>query len=182
MPVISSPQDFNDEQVYVDLKSIFGRQLFLKCEAFNFTGSIKLKAAKEMVEAAEQDGCLGPGSVLVESSSGNLGVALSMIAASKGYEFICVTDSRCNLTTSRLMEALGARVHAITEPDPHGGFLGPGSTTSRAVRLGRAVRVAQPVHQPEQLEGALPHDRPGDRSPSSRSWTCCSSAPARPVR
>jgi cysteine synthase len=82
--VISSPHDFNEEQVYVDLKSIFGRQLFLKCEGFNFTGSIKLKAAKEMVEAAEQDGSLGPGSVLVESSSGNLGVALSTIAASKG--------------------------------------------------------------------------------------------------
>jgi N-(2-amino-2-carboxyethyl)-L-glutamate synthase len=121
--VISSPQDFNEEQVYVDLKSIFGRQLFLKCEGFNFTGSIKLKAAKEMVEAAEQDGSLGPGSVLVESSSGNLGVALSTIAASKGYGFVCVTDSRCNLTTSRLMEALGARVHTILEPDPHGGFL-----------------------------------------------------------
>jgi cysteine synthase A len=123
VPVISSPQDFNAEQVYVDLKSIFGRQLFLRCEAFNFTGSIKLKASKEMVEAAEQDGCRGPGSVLVESSSGNLGVALRMIAASKGYEFIGVTDSRCNLTTSRLMEALGARVHTIIEPDPHGGFL-----------------------------------------------------------
>jgi N-(2-amino-2-carboxyethyl)-L-glutamate synthase len=123
VPIISSPQDFNDEQVYVDLKSIFGRQLFLKCEGFNFTGSIKLKAAKEMVEAAEQDGCRGPGSVLVESSSGNLGVALRMIAASKGYEFIGVTDSRCNPTTSRLMEALGARVHTIIEPDPHGGFL-----------------------------------------------------------
>jgi N-(2-amino-2-carboxyethyl)-L-glutamate synthase len=68
VPVISSPQDFNAEQVYGDLKSIFGRQLFLRCEAFNFTGSIKLKAAKEMVEAAEQDGCRGPGSVLVESS------------------------------------------------------------------------------------------------------------------
>jgi N-(2-amino-2-carboxyethyl)-L-glutamate synthase len=133
VPVISSPQDFNDDQVYVDLKSIFGRQLFLRREAVNFTGSIKLKAAKEMVEAAEQDGCLGPGSVLVESPSGNLGVArrcalhvrlgLRMIAASKGHEFIGVTDSGCNLTTSRLMEALGARVHTIIEPDPHGGFL-----------------------------------------------------------
>ena len=46
-----------------------------------------------------------------------------MIAASNGYEFIGVTDSRCNPTTSRLMEALGARVHTIIEPDPHGGFL-----------------------------------------------------------
>ena len=45
-----------------------------------------------MVTAAERAGALRPGSILVESSSGNLGVALSMIAASKGYGFDCVTD------------------------------------------------------------------------------------------
>jgi cysteine synthase A len=103
---------------------IFGQSLFLKCEGFNFAGSIKLKVATEMVESAERDGILIPGSVLVESSSGNLGVALSMLAASKGYQFICVTDSRCNLSTRRLMEALGSQVHIITEPDAVGGFLG----------------------------------------------------------
>ena len=91
--VISVPQAFNEDDLYVDLRSIFGHSLFLKCEGFNFAGSIKLKAAAEMVEAAERDGMLAPESVLVESSSGNLGVALSMIAASKGYRFLCVTDS-----------------------------------------------------------------------------------------
>jgi cysteine synthase A len=124
MPVISVPQDFNEDDLYVDLEGTFGHPLFLKCEGFNFAGSIKLKAATEMVEAAERDGLLTPGSVLVESSSGNLGVALSMIAASKGYGFLCVTDSRCNLATRLMMEALGSQVHVITEPDPVGGFLG----------------------------------------------------------
>ena len=124
MPIISTPQGFNEEELYVDLEPTFGRSLFLKCEGFNFAGSIKLKAASEMIEAAERDGILTPGSVLVESSSGNLGVALSMIAASKGYGFLCVTDSRCNLSTRRLMQAFGSRVHVITEPDPVGGFLG----------------------------------------------------------
>ena len=124
MPVISVPQEFNEEDLYVDLRSIFGRSLYLKCEGFNFAGSIKLKAAMGMVEAAERDGRLRPDSVLVESSSGNLGVALSMIAASKGYQFLCVTDSRCNLATRRLMEALGSQVHIISEPDPRTGFLG----------------------------------------------------------
>jgi 2,3-diaminopropionate biosynthesis protein SbnA len=123
VPVISVPQDFNEEALYVDLRSIFGHSLFLKCEGFNFAGSIKLKAATEMVTAAERDGVLVPGSVLVESSSGNLGVALSMIAASKGYQFLCVTDSRCNLSVRRLMEALGSQVHVIAEPDANGGFL-----------------------------------------------------------
>jgi cysteine synthase A len=75
--VISVPQAFNEDELCVDLRSIFGRSLFLKCEGFNFAGSVKLKAATEMVEAAERDG------------------GLSVIAASKGYPFLCVTDSRC---------------------------------------------------------------------------------------
>ena len=124
MTVISVPQAFNEDDLYVDLRSIFDDPLYLKCEGFNFAGSIKLKAATEMVEAAERDGILTPDSVLIESSSGNLGVALAMIAASRGYRFLCVTDSRCNLSTRRLMEALGSQVHIITEPDPVGGLLG----------------------------------------------------------
>src|SRR6266487_3638641 len=108
----------------IDLRSIFGRSLFLKCEGFNFAGSINLKAATEMVEAAARDRVLTPRSVLVESSSGNLGVALSVIAASKGYQFLCVTDSRCNLATRRLMEVFGSQVHMIAEPHPERGFLG----------------------------------------------------------
>jgi cysteine synthase A len=122
--VISAPQAFNEDELYVDLRSIFGHSLFLKCEGFNFAGSVKLKAAAEMVETAERDGVLTPDSILVESSSGNLGVALSMIAASKGYRFVCVTDARCNPSTKRLMEALGAQVHVVTTPDPEGGLLG----------------------------------------------------------
>ncbi|MFF4146455.1 2,3-diaminopropionate biosynthesis protein SbnA, partial [Streptomyces sp. NPDC001698] len=124
MPVISTPQAFNEDDLYVDLEKIFEYPLFLKCEGFNFAGSIKLKAALEMVETAERDGLLTPDSVLVESSSGNLGVALSMIAANKGYRFVCVTDSRCNPATRMMMEALGSQVHIITEPDPAGGLLG----------------------------------------------------------
>ena len=124
MPIITAPQAFNEDELYVDLEPIFGRSLFLKCEGLNFAGSIKLKVAKEMVDAAARDGILTPRSILVESSSGNLGVALSMIATNRGYPFVCVTDSRCNLTTRLLMEALGSQVHVITEPDPVGGFLG----------------------------------------------------------
>jgi N-(2-amino-2-carboxyethyl)-L-glutamate synthase len=122
--VISAPQEFNEDELFVDLWPTLGHSLFLKCEGFNFAGSIKLKAAAEMVEAAERAGVLRPGAIIVESSSGNLGVALSMIAASKGYEFLCVTDSRCNLATRRLMEALGSRVHTVVEPTPDGGLLG----------------------------------------------------------
>ncbi|WP_438291936.1 2,3-diaminopropionate biosynthesis protein SbnA [Streptomyces sp. HUAS TT7] len=124
MPVISVPEDFHTEDLYVDLRSVLDAPLYLKCEGFNFAGSIKLKAARAMIADAERKGRLTRDSVIVESSSGNLGVALSMIAASRGYRFLCVTDTRCNLNTRRLMEAMGAQVHTITEPDPEGGFLG----------------------------------------------------------
>ncbi|HXW46314.1 MAG TPA: pyridoxal-phosphate dependent enzyme, partial [Streptosporangiaceae bacterium] len=124
MSVISVPQAFNEEDLYVDLAPIVGRALFLKCEGFNFAGSIKLKAAAEMVEAAVRDGVLTPRSILIESSSGNMGVALSLIAANRGYQFLCVTDSRCNLSTRLLMEALGSQVHVVAEPAAIGGLLG----------------------------------------------------------
>jgi N-(2-amino-2-carboxyethyl)-L-glutamate synthase len=65
VPIISTPQGFNEEELYVDLEPTFGHSVFLKCEGFNFAGSIKLKAAIEMVEAAERDGVLRRGSVLV---------------------------------------------------------------------------------------------------------------------
>jgi len=124
MPIISDPVQFNEDELYVDLRAALGLPLYLKCEGFNFAGSIKIKAATEMVNAAEREGLLRPGSVLVESSSGNLGVALSVIAASRGYRFLCVTDARCNQATIRMMESLGSQVHVIEEPDARGGFLG----------------------------------------------------------
>lgn len=123
MHVISVPHAFNEEDLFVDLRPALGCPLFLKCEGFNFAGSVKLKAATAMVDSAERDGTLTAESILVESSSGNLGVALSVIAASKGYRFICVTDSRCNLATRLMMEALGSTVHVITDHETSGSFL-----------------------------------------------------------
>jgi 2,3-diaminopropionate biosynthesis protein SbnA len=122
--VISSPLEFNEPDLYLDLRAVLDLPLLLKCEGFNFAGSIKLKAAVEMVDAAQQDGRLTPGATLVESSSGNLGVALSVVAADRGLRFTCVTDIRCNPTAVRMMRALGANVHVITEPHPERGFLG----------------------------------------------------------
>jgi 2,3-diaminopropionate biosynthesis protein SbnA len=123
LPVITSPQEFNTENLYVDLRPVLGSRLYLKCEGFNFAGSVKLKAAATMAEEAEKEGLLTEDSILVESSSGNLGVALSVIAADRGYRFLCVTDSRCNVTTRRMMESLGAEVYSVTRSDEEGGFL-----------------------------------------------------------
>ena len=124
MPVIATPQEFNVPDLYVDLAGIVGRPLLLKCEGFNFAGSVKLKAAAEMVDAAERDGLLRAGAMLVESSSGNMGVALSLVAASRGYRFTCVTDLRCTPAARMLMRAYGSQVVVITEPHPDDGYLG----------------------------------------------------------
>ncbi|MFF8914047.1 pyridoxal-phosphate dependent enzyme [Streptomyces sp. NPDC015032] len=108
----------------MNLETVFGVPLHLKCEGFNLAGSVKLKAAPEMVRAAERDSLLTPDSVTVESSSGNLGVALSMIAAHRGYGFVCVTDSRCNRASRRLMESFGAEVRVVTQATGQRGLLG----------------------------------------------------------
>lgn len=123
MPIISSPQEFNVDDLYVDLRPVIDSPLYLKCEGFNFAGSVKLKAAAAMVAAAERDGRLTADSVIVESSSGNLGIALSLIAADRGLRFICVTDPRCNPATVRVMHALGAEVRVVSETDGNGGYL-----------------------------------------------------------
>lgn len=124
MPVISAPDAFTVDDLYVDLHGIVGHHLHLKCEGLNLAGSIKLKAAAGMIDAAEDSGLLRPGHTLVESSSGNLGVALSMIAAHRGYRFVCVTDTRCTDPSVRMMRALGARVEVVSQPAADGGLLG----------------------------------------------------------
>jgi len=122
--VISAPDAFTVDDLYIDLHGVIGHRLHLKCEGLNLAGSIKLKAAAGMVDAAEAAGLLRPGHTLVESSSGNLGVALSMIAAHRGYRFVCVTDPRCTEPAIRMMRAFGAQVDVIEQPSNDGGLLG----------------------------------------------------------
>ncbi|MEU2404934.1 2,3-diaminopropionate biosynthesis protein SbnA [Streptomyces rubiginosohelvolus] len=122
--IIANPLDFNVEDLYVDLRQSVGCPIYLKCEGFNFAGSIKIKAAAEMVAVREERGELRAGGTIIESSSGNMGVALSIVAASRGYRFVCVTDVRCTLAARKTMEALGSEVHVVGEPDAHSGYLG----------------------------------------------------------
>lgn len=122
--IVSTPQQFNTHDLFVDMRAIVDQKLFCKVEGMNFAGSVKLKAAAAMVHAAEAAGQLNPWSIIVESSSGNLGVALAMVSANRGYRFICVTDDRCNPQTRQLMETYGAEVHVISTPHPETGLLG----------------------------------------------------------
>lgn len=95
--------------------------VWAKLESFNPGGSAKDRTASAIVDAAVSEGVLKPGSTIVESSSGNFGVALARLALLNGWTFHCITDPRANRTTLAHMRALGAVVHGVTEPDPETG-------------------------------------------------------------
>jgi N-(2-amino-2-carboxyethyl)-L-glutamate synthase len=124
--IIESPLQLIFRDLFYRLPA-FARShdVFLKLEGFNITGSIKVKTAIGLVEDLERRGIAKPNkTVLVESSSGNLGLALSLVCAIKGYEFICVTDPNANRATIRGMELYGAKVIVVEARDPAGGYLG----------------------------------------------------------
>ena len=89
-----------------------------KLESFNPGGSAKDRTARAMVADATEKGLLYPGAVAVESSSGNLGIALAREAVAGGWQFHCVVDPRTNQATLSMIAALGATLHPVTEPDP----------------------------------------------------------------
>jgi N-(2-amino-2-carboxyethyl)-L-glutamate synthase len=124
--IIESPLQLIFRDLFYRLPAFAGsHDVFLKLEGFNVTGSIKIKTAIGLVEDLEQRGVARPSeTVLVESSSGNLGLALSLVCAIKGYEFICVTDPNANRATKRGMELHGAKVIVVEDRDSAGGYLG----------------------------------------------------------
>ena len=99
------------------------RTLFLKIEGLNPAGSVKLKTAVALITDAERRGTLRKGGRVVESSSGNLGIALSMVCAQKGYSFTCITDPKAPPQSVATMRALSAKVVVVTERDSNGGYL-----------------------------------------------------------
>jgi cysteine synthase len=97
----------------VELKSFSPRpgvQMFAKLEGVNPSGSIKDRIAHKMIEQAEADGKLTPGSMLVEPTSGNTGIALAMIARVKGYPFIAVMPDNVTQERRKMLELYGAQI------------------------------------------------------------------------
>jgi cysteine synthase len=93
-------------------------RIFAKLEGQNPGGSVKDRAAKAMVETAEKDGSLQPGQTILESSSGNTGAALAMIARVKGYPIKIVLPENVSLERRQLLEVWGAEI--IDSPGSEG--------------------------------------------------------------
>ena len=85
-----------------------GAEVWIKSERSNPGGSIKDRIGLAMIEAAEADGSLQPGGVIVEPTSGNTGIGLAMAAAVKGYKLVLVMPESMSLERRRLMLAYGA--------------------------------------------------------------------------
>ncbi|MEU8784007.1 cysteine synthase family protein [Streptomyces sp. NPDC048637] len=92
-----------------------GSRLLLKLEMYNPTGSAKIRMARAMVDAAERAGELRPGGRIIESTSGNTGLGLAVIAAERGYTFTAVVDNHAAADKLRGMNALGTELVYVVD-------------------------------------------------------------------
>jgi 2,3-diaminopropionate biosynthesis protein SbnA/2,3-diaminopropionate biosynthesis protein SbnB len=122
--MFNSVSEMVHDKVFLKLKGFALSNLSLKIEAFNPAGSVKLKTALGLVGNLERAGTINQDTILIESSSGNLGVALSMICAERGYRFLCVADPNTSHHNIKIMKSFGAEVVVVTQRDANGGFLG----------------------------------------------------------
>ena len=110
--------------------------VLLKLESCNPSGSIKDKNAATLIALAEKNGRLKPGGTVVESSSGNFGIALASVGASRGYKVIIVIDAKTPPPMRRMLEALGAELREVPLS------LADASGSMQKARMGFAKKLA----------------------------------------
>ncbi|NHZ37413.1 pyridoxal-phosphate dependent enzyme [Massilia rubra] len=111
-------------------------RLFLKLESQNPGGSIKDRIGRAMIEAAEADGSLQPGGVVVEATAGNTGLGLALVARLKGYRVVLVVPDKMAIEKILHLKALGAEIH-LTRSDVGKGH--PEYYQDVAARLAREI-------------------------------------------
>jgi len=109
-------------------------RLWAKLEDRNPTGSVKDRAAFFMIEQAEKDGLLAPGTTILEPTSGNTGISLAMVAHLRGYNMICVMPENTSAERRQILEMFGAQV--IFSPAAGG--------SNEAVRVARRLAGEHP--------------------------------------
>lgn len=129
------------------------QNLFLKLEYTNLTGSVKDRAALEMVMDGEKRGALKPGSTIIEPTSGNTGISLAAIAAQRGYGCIIVMPDSMSIERRQMMEAFGAKI--VLTP----GKSGMAGSVEKARALAAQIEGAFIPGQFENPANAMAHYR-----------------------
>jgi 2,3-diaminopropionate biosynthesis protein SbnA len=114
--IVNFVSDIMSQPIFYYLSDLISNShVYLKLEGLNSAQSIKLKAAKYLIDGLEARGELKKGvSKIIESSSGNLGIALSMICKEKGYDFTCVIDPNILVEKEKKLKLyLGTRINFI---------------------------------------------------------------------
>jgi N-(2-amino-2-carboxyethyl)-L-glutamate synthase len=96
-------------------------KLYAKLEAFNPAGSTKDRPATNIIRQGMRDGLIGPHTVIVESSSGNMAIGLAQACSYYNLRLICVVDVKTTAQNLKILEAYGAEVDVVSEPDPVSG-------------------------------------------------------------
>lgn len=131
-------------------------QLFAKLEGLNPGGSMKDRPALKILADGLASGEIQRDAVVIESSSGNMGIGLAQACCRLGLKFICVVDSRTTAQNVRLLKAYGAQVEQVTEPDAQTGELLQ-ARLNRVADLLASTRNGFWPNQYSNLHNALAH-------------------------
>lgn len=94
----------------IQLKKMSSGNVFVKAEHLNPGGSIKDRVAKHIIEMAEKEGKLKPGMTIIEATSGNTGIGLTLVGVQKGYKVICVMPENMSEERKKIIQAFGGEI------------------------------------------------------------------------
>ena len=121
--LIDSVLDAVGNTPLVRLKTMSSGNVFGKAEFLNPGGSVKDRVAKHIIEEAEKEGKLKPGMIIIEATSGNTGIGLSLVGVQKGYRVICVMPENMSVERRKIIEAFGGEIVSTSASESLSGSL-----------------------------------------------------------